>query len=87
MQHHPEPADPVIALGHPERLAAGLDQLFGPGDPPGHRRLGDQEGPGDLGGAEPADRAQGEGDLGRRRQGRVTAQKSRIKVSSDSETG
>ena len=57
-----------------ERHAAVGDGLLGPGDPPGHGGLRDQERAGDLGRGQPADRAQRERDLRGRRQRRVAAQ-------------
>ena len=66
VEHVQDDAEPLavgVAAGQREPGAAVPDGLLRPGDPAGHRRLGDQEGPGDLGGGQPADRPQREGDL------------------------
>src|SRR5437588_518718 len=52
VQHRIEPPGALADRGHAERHAAGPDALFGPADPPGHRRLGNQERPGNLGGGQ-----------------------------------
>jgi hypothetical protein len=73
VQDRREPSGAFAGGGQPERRRAGLDLLLGPGDPPGHGRLGDKERPGDLRSGQAADRAEGQCDLRGRGQGGVTA--------------
>ena len=74
MEHDPQPFGSLAFRRQAERGAGLPDPLFGPADPLGHRRFGNEKRAGDLGGGEPGDRSQGQGELRRRRQRGVAAQ-------------